>query len=244
MFLSRSGDLRPATTEPFTHILKPAGTAGFEMLPVVEWFCLRLGAAVGFQLPSVALVPMLDPMPPALLVERFDIRQDDHDRRRFALEDFCSILDLPASAKHDGSIERMGRELRPLSADPVADLEILLKRALFAWLIVDGDMHLKNVALLKIAEPGRRGFTSVRFAPLYDAITTRVFPGLASDLMALPLNGTANKLRPRDFAQLARTIDLPAGRAADAVTGLAAAAAEQVGRIDLPPLLQEMERAV
>ena len=244
MFLSRKGDLRPAMMEPFTHILKPAGTIGFEMLPVVEWFCLQLGTAVGFRVPPIALVPMPDEMPPSLLVERFDIRQDEHDQRMFALEDFCSILDLPATAKYDGSIERMGRGLRPLSTNPVADLEILLKRALFAWLIADGDMHLKNVALLKIAEPGMRGFKSVRFAPLYDAVTTRVFPGLAGDLMALPMNGKANKLAPRDFEQLARTIDLPVGRAVSAVAELAAAAAEMVGQIQLPAMLQEMERAV
>ena len=32
----------------------------------------------------------------------------------------------------------------------------------------DGDMHLKNLALLKVAEPGSRRFESVRLAPLYD----------------------------------------------------------------------------
>ena len=209
------------------------------MLPVIEWFCLQLGTAVGFRVPPIALVPMPDEMLPSLLVERFDIRQDEDDQRMFALEDFCSILDLPATAKYDGSIERIGRGLRPLSTNPVADLEILLKRALFAWLIGDGDMHLKNVALLKIAEPGSSGFKSVRFAPLYDAVTTRVFPGLAGDLMALPINGKANKLAPRDFEQLARTIDLPVGQAADAVAELAAAAAEMVGQIQLPAVLQE-----
>src|SRR3546814_3675720 len=56
---------------------------------------------------------------------------------RIALEDFCSILDLPASAKYDGTIERMARGLRPLSTDPAADLDILFRRAVFAWLIAD-----------------------------------------------------------------------------------------------------------
>ena len=68
-------------------------------------------------------------------------------------------------------------------------LLIIVKRALFAWLIADGDMHLKNMALLKIAEPGERQFRSVRMAPLYDAVTTRVFPKLKHDRMALKLNG-------------------------------------------------------
>ena len=99
MCLTPEGELVPAVDQPFTHILKPAGTAGFETLPVVEWLCLQLGRAAGFEVPSAALVEMPDGMPPALVVERFDIRRGPDDRRMIALEDFCSILDLPTSAK-------------------------------------------------------------------------------------------------------------------------------------------------
>jgi serine/threonine-protein kinase HipA len=175
MSLMRDGALVPATEQPFTHILKPAGTSGFEMLPIVEWLCLELGRSAGFEAPDAALLAMPDGMSPALVVERFDIRRGVEDQRRLALEDFCSILDLPASAKYDGTIERMARGLRPLSTDPAADLGILFRRAVFAWLIADGDMHLKNLAMLKIAEAGATGFTSVRFAPLYDAVARASF---------------------------------------------------------------------
>ena len=48
----------------------------------------------GFEVPSTALVEMPDGLPPALLVERFDIRRGPQDRRLLALEDFCSILNL------------------------------------------------------------------------------------------------------------------------------------------------------
>ncbi|CAH2398074.1 hypothetical protein MES5069_190038 [Mesorhizobium escarrei] len=44
MNLGSDGELLPAIDLPFTHVLKPAGTAGFEMLPVVEWLCLNLVA--------------------------------------------------------------------------------------------------------------------------------------------------------------------------------------------------------
>lgn len=76
MHLASDGALLPAIDLPFTHILKPAGTAGFEMLPIVEWLCLQLGRAAGFAAPDVALTAMPDGMAPALVVERFDIRQD------------------------------------------------------------------------------------------------------------------------------------------------------------------------
>ena len=124
---------------------------------------------------------MPDGMPPALLVERFDIRDSVKDTRLLALEDLCSVLDLPTEAKYDGTMERVARAVRPLSTAPEEDLIIILRRTLFAWLIADGDMHLKNMALLKIAEPGDERFGSVRMAPLYDAVTTRVFPRLERD---------------------------------------------------------------
>ncbi len=50
----------------------------------------------GSQVPDAALVEMPEGMPPALLVERLDIRRGPEDMRR--------DLDLPASAKYDGII--------------------------------------------------------------------------------------------------------------------------------------------
>jgi serine/threonine-protein kinase HipA len=243
MHLALDGSLLPAIDLPFTHILKPAGTAGFEMLPVVEWLCLELGRAAGFNVPDVALTAMPDGMSPALIVERFDIRRSTEDLRRFALEDFCSVLDLPASAKYDGTIERMARGLRPLSTDPTADLEVLFRRAVFAWLIADGDMHLKNLALLKIAEAKAKSFTSVRFAPLYDAVTTRVFPGLAGDRMALKLNGKDDRLTRGDFLTLARTIGVSQGVAEAAIAELTTALTRAAGTVRLPAFAAKAEAA-
>jgi serine/threonine-protein kinase HipA len=243
MHLAPDGTLLPAIDLPFTHILKPAGTAGFEMLPVVEWLCLELGRAAGFNVPDVALTAMPDGMAPALIVERFDIRRGPEDRRRLALEDFCSVLDLPASAKYDGTIERMARGLRPLSTDPTADLEILFRRAVFAWLIADGDMHLKNLALLKIADADAKSFTSVRFAPLYDAVTTRVFPGLAGDRMALKLNGKDDRLTREDFLTLAGTIGVPQGVAETAIAQLTTNLTNAVETVRLPAFAGKAEAA-
>lgn len=243
MSLTEDGALAPAIDQPFTHILKPAGTAGFDMLPIVEWVCLELGRAAGFETPEAALIAMPDGMPPALVVERFDIRRGPHDQRRLAMEDFCSILDLPTSAKYDGTIERMARALRPLSTDPAADLNILFRRAVFAWLIADGDMHLKNVAIIKTADAGAKSFTAVRFAPVYDAVTTRVFPGLAGDRMALKLNGKDDRLTRQDFLSLARTIGLTVEDAEAGIDALAARITERLTTLQLPVFAGEFDGA-
>jgi serine/threonine-protein kinase HipA len=217
MYLDPEGILSPSTGKPFTHILKPAGTSGYDALPLVEWTTMMLGRAAGFDVPAIALVGMPDGMPSALVVERFDTRETPADRRMLALEDMCSVLGLPTDAKYSGTMERVARAVRPLSTAPDEDLLIIVKRALFAWLIADGDMHLKNMALLKTAEPGDKQFRSVRMAPLYDAVTTRVFPNLKDDRMALKLNGKDDNLRRADFRALAATAGLRVGNADAAV---------------------------
>jgi serine/threonine-protein kinase HipA len=241
MCLRRDGTLVPADGRPFTHILKPAGTADFVALPIVEGLCLALGRKAGFDVPSFAMIDMPGDLPPALVVERFDIRHSAQDRRMIALEDFCSVLELPPSAKYDGTIERMARALRPLSTEPARDTEVLFARALFAWLIADGDMHLKNLALLKFAGPGGRTFRKVHMAPLYDPATTRVFARLAGDRMAFKMNGKDDKLKLRDFLTLARTIDLPVERAERIVGQMTRKLHKAAGELGLPAFVARWE---
>jgi serine/threonine-protein kinase HipA len=237
MYLDDSGALSPSIGKPFTHILKPAGTGGYDGLPLVEWTAMALGRAAGLTAPETALIAMPDNMPPALIVERFDIRQSLDDKRMLAMEDMCSVLDLPKEAKYDSTIERVARAIRPLSTAPEEDLLTLIKRTLFAWMIADGDMHLKNMALLKIAEPGDQQFRSVRMAPLYDAVTTRVFPRLKHDRLALKLNGRDDNLHRRDFRTLATTAGLKAGDADAVIDEMLQRLTAVIDRIVLPPAL-------
>lgn len=234
MFLEASGIVSPSIDKPFTHILKPAGTSGYVALPLVEWTAMMLGRAAGLNAPSVALISMPDDMPPALLVERFDIRESTNDRRMLALEDLCSVLDLLPNAKYDATMERVARAVRPLSTDAKSDTLTVIKRALFAWLIADGDMHLKNMALLKIGEPGDHSFRSVRMAPLYDAVTTRVFPNLKHDRMALKLNGRDDNLRRADIRALAVNAGLTVAEADTAIDNVLDDLKVAVERIALP----------
>jgi serine/threonine-protein kinase HipA len=234
MFLEANGIVSPSIDKPFTHILKPAGTGGYDALPLVEWTAMMLGRSVGLTAPTVALIQMPDGMPPALLVERFDIRDSTDDRRMVALEDLCSVLDLSPSAKYDATMERVARAVRPLSTDSKSDILTVVRRALFAWLIADGDMHLKNMALLKIAEPGDHSFRSVRMAPLYDAATTRAFPNLKHDRMALKLNGRDDNLRRTDIRALAANAGLTIREADSATDTMLDSMRVAVERVALP----------
>lgn len=234
MYLDAQGTVSPATGSPFTHILKPAGTGGFETLPLVEWTALALGRSVGLDVPATALMAMPDGMPPALLVERFDIRQGSGDTRLLAMEDMCSVLELSPDAKYEGTMERVARNVRPLSTAADEDMVLILKRALFAWLIADGDMHLKNMALLKISDPGSETFRTVRVAPLYDAVTTRVFPRLGKDRMALKVNGRDERLKRADFRALANIAGLQAAVADAAIDEMVQRIAAAARSVALP----------
>jgi serine/threonine-protein kinase HipA len=234
--LDAKGVLSPSTETPFTHILKPAGTGGHEALPIIEWMALALGSACDFSVPASALVSMPDGMLPALVVERFDIREGDNDTRMLALEDFCSVLGVPTSAKYDSTMERVARAVRPLSTAPEEDVATILKRALFAWFIADGDMHLKNLAILKIAEPGEDKFASVRMAPMYDVVTTRVFPRLSRDHMALKLNGKDDNLKVGDFRKFASTAGLRVSMANHIIDHLVEKMRHAVDHANLPVL--------
>ena len=238
MYLDTKGALTPATGKPFTHILKPAGTSGFDALPVVEWVAMTLGHAAGFAVPATALVAMPDKMSPALVVERFDIRTGPNDARLLALEDICSVLELPTADKYKSTMERVARAVRPLSTSSAADVLIVLKRALFAWFISDGDMHLKNMALLKMAEPGDKQFRIVRMAPLYDAVTTRVFPNLKHDRMALKLNGKDDNLRRADFRALATTAGIRSGDADGAIDEMIQQLGKTVEKVAVPETVE------
>jgi len=230
MTLTREGKLQGAAESAFTHILKPSPGAGFEALPLVEHACLSAAAACGLMVPAHALVAMPGDLPDALLVERFDIRRDEADESRLAMEDMASLRGVPAEDKYEGSIEQVGRALRPVTTDWGADSVVLLRRALFAWLVADGDLHLKNMAILRLAPPRADHFASVRLAPAYDIVTTRIFPGLEHDSMALTLNGKRNRLRKSDFLRAAATMGMPVAAAMNAVDTLCAALAAHLAQ--------------
>ena len=242
MNLSHDGVLRPSGDRAFTHILKPSPGAGFEDLPLVEAACLKAARACGLETAAHAIVSMPDDLPDALLVERFDIRRDRSDRRWIAMEDMASVRGVAPSEKYEGSIEQVARALRGVSSDAEADVTALLSRAVFAWLTGDGDFHLKNMAVLSVAPDGTANFTSVRFAPTYDAVTTQVFPGLEDDHLALSLAGKRNRLSSDDFVRAGVTMGISAASARYIVESLCDRLSTHLD--DLDPASDRVDRAV
>ncbi|HEX5054347.1 MAG TPA: HipA domain-containing protein [Planctomycetota bacterium] len=171
-------------------VLKPqAGT--FPNLPENEWVTQRLAELAGIEVPPAALVELTDGTW-AYLVRRFDRRDDGS---KLAMEDFCQLAELPPSGKYDGSAERCGQLVKRYVSEPLVDLLRLYRQFVFTWWVGNGDLHLKNLAIL------RGDDQRWRLSPAYDQLNTRLV--LPDDPLALPLCGKRDNLKPETWRTLA-----------------------------------------
>ena len=150
----RGRHLSPSDGRPFTHILKPAGPA-VSSPPAGR---MDRSGARPRRRPSragTALVACPTACRPPCSSSASTSASSPTIADGLPWKISVRFSTLP-QAKYNGTIERVAGRSRPLDGagrGPAAPL----RRALFAWLIADGDMHLKNLALLKTAERRRRG---------------------------------------------------------------------------------------
>jgi serine/threonine-protein kinase HipA len=112
-------------------------------------------------------------------------------------------------------MERVGDRLLEAGVPPWPEpdgLTLYLRLALFSWIVGNGDLHAKNVSVLRRFRRGRPGeppvLERVDHAPLYDLVNTRLhIPG---DAFALPVDGRQNNIRLKSFQRLARRWEIPA----------------------------------
>lgn len=178
--------MMPAVKTTFSHILKVPREGYYASLPAVEWMGMELARRAGLETAKCALVKMPDGMAPALAVERFDIPGIDDDLRMLTrISDFCNITGLPPEKnKYGTDISTCFAALEAQSTNPEEDRIALFKRLVLSSYIRDGDMHLKNISVLKTFDTETEQ-THVRFAPVYDSMTTVVYPDLDSRVSAL-----------------------------------------------------------
>jgi len=205
------------------YLLKPqAGT--FPNLPENEWVTQRLAALAGIEVPPSALVELPDHSW-AYVVRRFDRLADG---RKVAMEDFCQLAELPPSGKYDGSAERCGKLVRRFASEPLIDLLRLYQQFVFTWWVGNGDLHLKNLALLRSLE-GRW-----HLSPAYDQLNTRLV--LPDDTLAMPIAGKRDNLRAGAWRDLAERFGVPPKAAARVRVEMGALAAEALAIVADAPL--------
>lgn len=178
--LSSDGILSVAHDKAFTHIVKLSPqSADMSSLGSVEWFTMHLAAQCGI-ITEKFVVADLGGNSPALIAERFDIRQHANDDAMILAEDMWSIMGLTRNdEKYDADLAEVGRIVREHSTEPDVDAARLLRQVVFSWVAGNSDLHLKNMMMIKHANDEMNGFKSVRFSPAYDLGCTMVYPGQA-----------------------------------------------------------------
>ncbi len=194
-----------------THILKPEPSQ-FPELPQNENLCMNIAEAVGMAVPPHGLLTMADGTW-CYLVKRFD-RLDDGTK----LQKETLFQILGAEDKYQGSLEQVGKIIRLHATHMGLETLAFFERVVVCFLIGNGDMHLKNWALLT-----NLGGT-IALAPCYDFVCSNLYlPGEGDS--ALSLNGKKHKLSRTDFDALAVSLHLDAKAARHVFRKLAEAKA-------------------
>jgi serine/threonine-protein kinase HipA len=191
----------------------------------------------------------------SLLVERYDVPDrlkldsETSDARLFLQEDACSLLLLRREQKYNTSMERIADALLGAGVAP-SDLRHFLMLVMFSWIVGNGDLHAKNVSILRRFRTGRPGeppvFEGAELAPFYDLVNTRLH--IPDDQLAVPVDGRRSNIRLRSFAALASRWDMPRDEVRDVAETLIQEIRSHLDPVlsesSLPQELQDQYRAV
>lgn len=183
-----------------THILKPE-PGQFPQLPQNENLCMNMASELGLRVPPHGLFEMSDGKL-CYVIKRFDRAENGE---RIAKETMFQILG--STDKYSGSLEKVGKAIRAHAANVGLDTIDFFERVLFCFLTGNGDMHLKNWALLGAGD-------AVALAPCYDLVCSRLYIKNEADT-ALTVNAKQNKLKPADFQALAGRLEIDSKAAAN-----------------------------
>jgi len=161
---------RPVEGTPSTHILKPE-IEPFQNTVENEMFCMTVAKNLGLSVAPVQTILVDDR--PVLVVERYDrVTDPDGTVHRIHQEDFCQALGLPPEKKYEQdagpNLARIARVLQDF-AEPSAP-ETLLRVLTLNVALGNCDAHGKNFSLLHTLTG------ALRLAPLYDLLSTRLYP--------------------------------------------------------------------
>ncbi|MCZ8256119.1 MAG: HipA domain-containing protein [Polaromonas sp.] len=207
--LSLDGELSPAKGKSFTHIVKVANfhRPSFASMGTMEWFTMSMAKKVGIQVENFGIIDAGE-CGPAFVAERFDIKTSLNDTRLLLTEDFGSVTGMMRSEdKYKGDWLEVADELTLAVTNPREQAKRAIQQLAFSWLVMNNDLHLKNLSLLKVASKGvEKGFDQVELTPAYDLMCTAVYPGQERS-SALAIGGE-KRLTLASFYRLGRRMNL------------------------------------
>ncbi len=210
--LSVHGDTEPALDKPFNVIAKYPGRFGYEALGVNEFLGMKMAKAAGLDTPAFALVDQGDNLPPIYMIERYDIPFKGVHDEWLITQDFCTLMQKKGDDKDACSLEQIGKRIAEVSKLAGHDqthknLEDFFKRSAFAWIMNDGDLHMKNMSMLYAFDPAAKTIRDISFAPCYDP-TTDVFSNRGGVDATLRMSGKKSNLKVKSFIDFAQNLGL------------------------------------
>lgn len=209
-------------------ILKPQAQV-FPSLPENEHVTMRLAEVAGLAVPPSGLVKLHDGSL-AYLTRRFDRTAEG---KKLLQEDFCQLGELAPKQKYEGSAELCARLVRRHASEPLVAALALFRQVVFAWWTGNGDMHLKNLSLLRGADGLHR------LSPAYDLLCTALV--VEDDQLALPVGGNRRAVTPRQWIAFASYCGLTPKATARALGQVHAALTPSLGLVARCFLPEEMK---
>jgi serine/threonine-protein kinase HipA len=194
----------PLNGAPSTHILKPSRTGNLSTLAQNEYICMKLAKIFGLHAPEVDLFNIAGKE--VFVVERYDRIKEANSIKRLHQEDFCQALGIMSTSKYqnDGGpgIADIFNTITKVCTVPAMESQKFLQYVLFNYLIGNCDSHGKNYSLLYKN-------SRVELSPLYDAVSTIIYPGLTEKLsMKIGNHYEIQKVTREDFSLLAETLHI------------------------------------
>lgn len=165
----------------FTHFIKYPTVGGREADGLLEWAGLRAARDTGLKVNDFALLDQGPDLPPAIIVERFDIPRSPEDLKKdwVLMQDFYSIAGedplndtrdrQPLLFRYD---ELMANWINYCNKHDPANTDknarAFLTRLITSWASNDADLHAKNMSALIHIDPQTKTITSVELSPAYD----------------------------------------------------------------------------
>ena len=200
----------PAPGQPTSHILKPP-ISRFEGTTENEYFCMSLASAIGLDVAAVEMRVVAERS--FLLVTRYDRAVSAGGSvTRLHQQDFAQALGVPSHRKYASEGGPIFPDcfalLRRAATRPAREILKLLDAAIFNVIIGNADAHAKNFSLL---HSGGNGGGAITLAPLYDLLSTVIYPDLHVKL-AMKIGGKAvlEDIEPRHWERFAADAQLGA----------------------------------
>ena len=174
-----------------TYLLKPQ-LETYSNVPENEHASMCAARLVGLETPPLGLIRLADGSL-AYLVKRYD-RTDDAPPLKLAQFDFCQLAGRPSNQRGAGTAEECAWLVGKFATDPAAEKRRLFRHLLFAYWMGNGDLHLKNLSMLRGLD-GR-----YCLAPAYDMVSTWVY---RDRTMTMAVNGRNKDLRREHWLSFA-----------------------------------------